>query len=134
MRSLFLLLTLSIAAIAHAQINWINFDSVKLFPQNDYVFAFPPDTNFEDDDFWENEEWMIILGREVRPGVYVMLDEQRQNTGSLIQIKESGLSGLWGWLMLHYTNAEKPDRPAYKDYPRYFHTRRYTLMLNPISP
>ncbi len=116
---------------ASAQINWVNFDRVKVFGQNGRTCAFPSDSNFEDNHFWKDKIWCISLGKEVRRGVYFIIDEDGNNTGSLIQIGQSGLSGCWGWLSLEYTNAEKPDIPAYRDYPRYFHTRHYSLMLHP---
>ena len=114
-----------------AQINWLNYDRVKVFPQNGRTAVFPSDSNVTDNSFWEDQSWCITLGKELRPGVYVILDENGNNTGSLISFGESGMSGLWGWLILQYTNAESPYREDHANGRGFFHTRHYALMLNP---
>lgn len=91
-----------------AQINWLNFDRVKITVQNGRTGTFPSDCNITDNRFREDDSWCITLGKEVRQGVYIILDEYGNNTGNLISFGETGMSGLWEWLILHYTNAESP--------------------------
>ena len=114
-----------------AQINWLNFDRVKITVQNGRIGTFPSDSNITDNRFREDDSWCITLGKEVRQGVYIILDENGNNTGNLISFGETGMSGLWGWLILHYTNAESPYKEDHAKGKGFFHTRHYSLMLYP---
>lgn len=136
MKRLFLIITMSIVALLSgssimAQIDWINFDRVKVKVQNGYTGSLPSDSNFDDNRFHEDEMWQITLGKELRNGVYEILDEDGYRTGNIIYLDRSGLSGLWGWLTLEYTNAQSPYKEHHQQGRGYFHTRHYSLMLNP---
>lgn len=76
---------------ANAQGNWKTFSSAKVSYQSSYKGSFSvvdPSDGL----------WMVYLGKEVQKGVYVLLDEDRHNTGNLINLKKSGYTGWWGWL------------------------------------
>ncbi|MBD5296624.1 MAG: hypothetical protein HDR89_01500 [Bacteroides sp.] len=131
---IFTLFITSICSTLSAQIHWVSFDRVKIKTQNGYRGTFPSDSNFEDNHFHEDDIWCVSLGREIREGVYMVLDEDGYQTGNIIELNERGLSGLWGWLTLHYTNAESPYKEHHQQGRGFFHTRHYSLMLNLSFP
>ena len=112
--------------IASSQIPWKNFDKVKIGSDSNNSSKW---LNYDDSD----EIWMVYLGREVKRGVYVLLDDEKSPTGNLIYLNKSRLSGLWGWLTLYKTNKGKPSSKRLNQGKGYFPDGYYELMLNPYD-
>lgn len=94
----------------------------------------PKYKSFDSNDYYSSfGEWDIILGNEVRYGVYQVLNSYERPMGALINLNESGLTGYAGTLVYEVGRVEKPNVPAYQNYPRYYYSPYYVFYLNPYS-
>ena len=101
-----------------AQSYWKSFKSVKVSYQTSYKGSVPYCDPSED-------LWVVNIGKEVQKGVYILLNEDKKNTGCLINLKRSGYSGRWGWLSpkdadSHKTSKQRSLRAKGTFYPGYY--------------
>lgn len=90
--------------------------------------------SFDSNDYYDNfGSWDIVLGKEVTYGEYLIEDIYGNYLKARIKLNKSGLSGYSGTLEYDAGRVEKPDIPAYKDYPKYYYSPIFIFWLNPHS-
>lgn len=106
----------------HAQSNWKTFDNVKV----SYLTSYSGAVNYVDP---TEDLWMVTIGKEVQKGVYVLLDENRRNTGCVVNLRRSGLSGWWGWLSPKDAQARMTAKQRSSRARGTFHPGLYEIMI-----
>lgn len=112
--------------------DFVRFGNVDVIPYNGCPI--PKYKSFGSNDYYEDfGSWDITLGKEVTYGEYLIEDVYGTYLKGRIKLDKSGLSGYSGMLVYDAGRVEKPDIPAYKDYPRYYYSPIYIFWLNPYS-